>query len=302
MMIQFRVLSYSLGLLVFLTGCAFSKPVEEPSPLRSVASQGIGPINRETIIVVHAQSRFDENLQAKFAIDKIISSARSSRKSIVFLADIDGSEKRPALPLDWYTDWKAPDILYISRGGEHRLPLANPEITVIGGFFGTYDLHRGCHTFALRNVVNSYFNLQKQRGPLTIHLPLSATYFWPADQSLRAEIIAGADPRLWLDKMIELIFTSDDGPLELGRAEYKLPRNNASRVQNPFSFPGNQPAKNIKPLKISAKVSATIDAREPYQQDPPIDISTYKFRIYSSGIFQREIGSGNREVNLMFSP
>gem|GEM_PF-4273912 len=140
-------------------------------------------ITSNPLIVVHATTEFDEDRVAVKGINKVIAKYKGNKKSIIYLISDQSKEGYS----NWYTKNRSPDYELFSEGGEHNLPLRNDEVTIVGGFFGSYDGARGCHTLAIRDAIRMHFELSD--NPFTVHIPLEAIYFWSEDTQTRKKII-----------------------------------------------------------------------------------------------------------------
>ncbi len=140
-------------------------------------------ITSNPLIVVHATTEFDEDRVAVKGINKVIAKYKGNKKSIIYLVSDQSKEGYS----NWYTKNRSPDYELFSEGGEHNLPLRNDEVTIVGGFFGSYDGARGCHTLAIRDAIRMHFELSD--NPFTVHIPLEAIYFWSEDTQTRKKII-----------------------------------------------------------------------------------------------------------------
>ncbi|OFZ82571.1 MAG: hypothetical protein A2583_14550 [Bdellovibrionales bacterium RIFOXYD1_FULL_53_11] len=141
-------------------------------------------LSRNPLVVVHASRDFDESAIAKDGIDSTIREFRAAGRQIVFLVN-DQTERGYKM---WYTADRAPDYELFSEGGEHNLPVMTGEITIVGGFFGSYDGYRGCHALATRDAVMMHF--RHSSDPLLVHLPLKAIYFYQADSITRNKMLS----------------------------------------------------------------------------------------------------------------
>lgn len=265
------------------------------------------PIDQPALIVVHASYEFDANGSARPAIDSQIRHFKSLRLPVIYLVSDLSSEGLK----NWYTQDRAPDYLVYSAGGEHNLPLRNPDVTVVGGFFGNYDMHNGCHTQALRNVVDSYFRLLGRSGPLTIHLPISSIYFWADDSRLRQKVLAHIrNPEEWMREISDILFSrefSNDGEMELGRAFFYKSKK-PEFIQNPFldvvapgsNYRAEEDADN--PLSFVSRDGRAVARDGRYQEADPVSFQAYQFTLSNSAVSgSMHLGKGPRKVQLVFS-
>jgi hypothetical protein len=264
-------------------------------------------IDQPALIVVHASYEFDTKGAAREAIDAQIRHFKSRGLPVIYLVS-DPSENGLK---NWYTEDRAPDYLIYSAGGEHNLPLRNPDVTVVGGFFGNYDTHNGCHTQALRNVVDSYFRLQGRSVPLTVHLPVSSIYFWEDDSILREKILARMqNPNEWMREISGILFSrefSNDGEMELGRAFFYKTKK-PEFIQNPFldvvvpgsHYSAEEDADN--PLSFVSREGRAVARDGRYQEADSVNFQSYQFALSNSsasGLLR--FGKGLRKVQFVFS-
>ena len=141
------------------------------------------------LVVVHAQRRFDRGASAKLGIDRLVAAFRAKERPVAFLTTDPGDS-------GWYTAERKPNAALTSAGGEHRIGLTTNQVTIVGGFFSTQESAFGCHLAAVKNMVLNYFEGRPRVGPLTIHIPLDAVYFYEEDAFLRRKLLDPTVPRV----------------------------------------------------------------------------------------------------------
>lgn len=135
------------------------------------------------LIVVHASTEFDWESSAAARMESVIARFKASGRPVVYLVH----DQTPEGYVRWYPKDRRPDYEIFSEGGEHNLPLSGNEVTIVGGYFGSYDGARGCHTLAVRDAVRMHFG--RSNSPLTVHMPLPAIFFWNQDESVRERLL-----------------------------------------------------------------------------------------------------------------
>jgi hypothetical protein len=199
-MIRFFAVIIHVFILSLCLSKGWAKNVHNSSVLKPLQASLLTPIAKPALLVVHASTEFDKNMVAKQGIDKLIKTFKSKKLPVIYLVS-DLSETGQAR---WYTDDRNPDFVIYSTAGEHNLPLSNADITVVGGFWGSRDGARGCHSLALRNVIQSYFFWQHKQTPLRLHLPLSAIYFFNSDEVLKKTTLKDINkPKLWSEDLLK---------------------------------------------------------------------------------------------------
>lgn len=165
-----------------MTGCQH-RPIRHPSSamLDSVKLPSIA--KQHALVVTHATSFFDEKKTAAAGIDQLVREFKAKGLPVVYLMS-DQSEKGRTM---WYTTDRAPHFEVFSEGGEHNLPIAGNEVTIVGGFFGSTDTMAGCHALAMKDAIRMHFEVSE--APLTIHIPLKATYFYDEWEPFRDEML-----------------------------------------------------------------------------------------------------------------
>jgi len=168
--------------LLFLSSGWFS--LASASPLHPIKKNELPQaLPKNPLIVVHATTDFDDEAIAAPGIDKVTAQFKRENRPVVYLVSdqsLSGYES-------WYTKDRAPDFEIFSEGGEHNLPLAMDEVTIIGGFFGSYDGARGCQTLATRDAIRMHFELSDR--PFTVHMPLEGIYFYEDDAAIRESLL-----------------------------------------------------------------------------------------------------------------
>lgn len=257
----------------------YSSEVLLPSPEKSAAHGALVPLNEKNLlppylennplIVVHATYFFDDAGTAKTGIDKTVSAFRQKGKSVIYLVSDQSGQGYS----DWYTGDRTPDYELFSAGGEHNLPLAGGEVTIAGGFFGSYDGARGCHALATRDAIRMHFELSDK--PFTVNMPLEAIYFYEDDLPTKAELLS-LDPRKDLEEKIrksferfaELFFLVDN---------FETSEEAALGFAHPFNSPDQNPS---------------------YKEGEPVDTARYSFEIIFKGLSVSRFGKGSRKVVL----
>ncbi|HAR42918.1 MAG TPA: hypothetical protein DCS07_09865 [Bdellovibrionales bacterium] len=217
------------------------------------------------LIVVHATTEFDEEMTAAKGVDEVVAQFKAQRRPVVYLV----SDQSKTGYQEWYTKDRKPDFELFSEGGEHNLPLAMDEVTIVGGFFGSYDGARGCQTLATRDAIAMHFENTKR--PFTIHMPLKAIYFYEEDAVTRENIL-NLDTRSATSSQIKKVFkdfaslfflTANLGPgIEFGHPYF--------RDSNPF-----------------------------YRAVQPVNMDNYTFRLFlNDRPVAKPFGHGPRQVAL----
>ncbi|KHD87378.1 MAG: hypothetical protein OM95_14875 [Bdellovibrio sp. ArHS] len=135
------------------------------------------------LIVVHASTQFDEKKSAAAGIDELVQEFKTTGRPVVYLV----SEPSPLGSDHWYTADRSPDFEVFSEGGEHNLPVSADEVTIVGGFFGSTDTMNGCHALAIKDAIRMHFEFSSK--PFTVHLPMSAIYFYSEWEEFRRELL-----------------------------------------------------------------------------------------------------------------
>lgn len=141
-------------------------------------------LNGTPLIVVHAVRGFDENASAASGIDALVASFKAQANPVIYLLH----DQSPAGYADWYTGDRRPDYELFSEGGEHNLPIAGDAVTVVGGYFGSYDGSRGCQTLAVRDAIRMHFEASER--PFTVFMPVRALYFYDEDAAMRGKLLS----------------------------------------------------------------------------------------------------------------
>lgn len=139
--------------------------------------------NKHALIVTHTTTEFDEEQSAKLGVDKLISEFKARGLPVIYLVSDQSAQgyKR------WYTSDRSPDFEVFSEGGEHNLPLSASEVTIAGGFFGSTDTLNGCHALSVKDAIRMHF--EQSEAPLTIHIPIKATYFYSEWEATRDALL-----------------------------------------------------------------------------------------------------------------
>lgn len=256
--------------------------IEVPAPPASNQQSGLSPLNEKNklpgrlpdnpLIVVHATRFFDETASAAAGIDAVVAGFKTRHSPVIHLINDQSAQGYR----DWYPADRSPDYELFSAGGEHNLPLAAGEVTIVGGFFGSYDGARGCHTLAVRDAARMHFEASDQ--PFTVNMPLKAIYFYSEDRAKRAELMAldpaAAPPakiRKTFERFPELFFLVDN---------FQTSADDALGFGHPF---------------------LTGEANPGYRAGEPVDTARYAFELFLNGVSVSKFGSGPRKVRLKLS-
>lgn len=177
----------SLLLLLLISGCQHSltrypssdyklRPKEKLETLSTIA-------NQHALIVTHATTEFDRDKSAAAGIDQLIKDFKAKGRPVIYLVSNQSEQGHQ----QWYTADRSPDYEVFSEGGEHNLPISTNEVTIIGGFFGSSDTLNGCHALAVKDAIRMHF--ETSNSPLTIHIPIKATYFYEDWISIRENLL-----------------------------------------------------------------------------------------------------------------
>ncbi|MEI7527338.1 MAG: hypothetical protein WCK76_00230 [Elusimicrobiota bacterium] len=223
----------------------------------------------DPLIVVHASRAFDETASAAGGINAVVAGYRAAGRPVIYLLNDQSAQGYS----DWYPADRSPDYELFSAGGEHNLPLAADQVTIIGGFFGSYDGARGCQTLAARDAIRMHFEASGK--PFTVNMPLKAIYFYEEDAGIYKELLA-LDPktappaavRKVFDRFPELFFLVDNFPTSAP---------DALGFGHPFTFQDENPG---------------------YRMGEPVDTARYAFELFFDGISVAKFGSGPRRVSL----
>lgn len=151
------------------------KPSAQIESLKSIS-------NKHALIVTHATTQFDSEKSAETGINKLVEEFKAMNRPVVYLVSDQSEEGYQR----WYTKDRSPDYEVFSEGGEHNLPISD-EVTIIGGFFGSTDTLNGCHALAVKDAIRMHF--ETSNAPLTIHVPIKATYFYDEWESIRKSML-----------------------------------------------------------------------------------------------------------------
>ncbi|WP_413580609.1 hypothetical protein [Bdellovibrio sp. HCB288] len=189
----FMILLLTAGLL----GCQhmnLRKPSSEAGLKPRFQNSQLSMIkDQHVLIVTHATQFFDKDMMATAGIDRIVQEFKSQGRPVIYLVS-DQSEEGYR---QWYTKDRSPDFEIYSDGGEHNIPISAKEVTIVGGFFGSTDTLPGCHALSMRDAIRMHFELSQQ--PLTIHVPLRATYFYDEWEFQRDHLLKYQRPLLQTD-------------------------------------------------------------------------------------------------------
>ncbi len=235
-----------------------------PSHEKNVLPERLG---RNPLIVVHAVRDFDDDAAAVLGIDALVAKFKAQKRSVTYLVN----DQTPEGYSDWYTQDRWPDFEIFSEGGEHNLPLHDDEVTVVGGFFGSYDGARGCQTLAARDAIRMHF--EDSEKPFTVHFPVRAIYFYGEDSATREELLALDAKTASAEKLHELF---DDF------ARLFFLTDNFSEVPafgHPYPAGPDRRNKN-------------------YRGGASVDVDGYSFELFFGGISVSKFGHGPRKVSL----
>lgn len=176
-----------IALSLLIVGCQH-RPVRFPSSesklTPKMGSENLKAIeNKHILIVTHATSFYDKEKMAASGIDEIVKKFKAKNLPVVYLVDDQSAEGYQ----QWYTSDRSPDYEFYSEGGEHNLPIGANEVTIIGGFFGSTDTLNGCHALSVKDAIRMHFEVSSK--PLTIHIPIKATYFYDEWINLRNSLL-----------------------------------------------------------------------------------------------------------------
>ncbi len=116
------------------------------------------PIEKHTLIVVHASNQFDKEEGTKAAINKTIHDFNSQGLPVIALIHDKGET--------WYTQLRKFTRTLYSRFGAHQIGKGAKEVTLIGGY---YDI---CYYNAMVDLIK-----QASDSPqLKINIPMAAVY------------------------------------------------------------------------------------------------------------------------------
>ena len=217
--------------------------------------------------MVHATREFDADASASAGIDALVREAKAAGRSVVYLVHDQTREGYAA----WYTPDRSPDYEMFSEGGEHNLPLAGDAVTIAGGFFGSYDGHRGCQTLAVRDAIRMHF--EASSAPFTVTMPVRALYFYEEDAGTRRDLIA-LDAKSASPAKLHTLF--DDFPRLFFLTD------NFSDVPA-FGHPyGAGPGR----------------ADHRYREGASVDVDGYSFELFFDEVSVAKFGRGPREVRL----
>lgn len=220
------------------------------------------------LIVVHSSRIFDDKESARAGIDPVVAAFKEAGRPVIYLVNDQSVSGYSA----WYTADRSPDYEIFSAGGENNLPLRADSVTIAGGFFGSYDGARGCHTMAVRDAIRMHF--EYSRRPFTVNIPIGAVYFYNEDTGVREQILAlpkapsEAELRRVFEDFEENFFLSDN---------FTASTDDAITFGHPFPDPEANPA---------------------YRMGKPVDTARYAFEVFFNGIKVSKFGTGPRKVSL----
>jgi hypothetical protein len=225
--------------------------------------------NQHVLVVTHATTEFDQDKSAAAGIDQLVGEFKAKGRPVIYLVS-DQSEQGYQR---WYTTDRSPDYEIFSEGGEHNLPISANEVTIIGGFFGSTDTLNGCHALAVKDAIRMHF--ETSNAPLTVHIPIRATYFYQEWNSIRQTLLK--DGRIDLNSF--------------GIEKYPF----ASMF---FLREGNDGAGDDGNEQNFAHYY-TGDQNKKYRAGAEVSREKYQFRFYvNDQLIESVTGSGKRIVNL----
>lgn len=186
-----------LTLIITLAGCqhtAHRHPSSESALKPRLSRDHLSQVkNQHVLIVTHASEFFDTTRSAAAGIDQIVKEFKALGRPVIYLVSDQSAEGYR----QWYTEDRSPDFEIFSDGGEHNIPLAASEVTIVGGFFGSTDTLPGCHALSMRDAIRMHFELSQ--APLTIHVPIQATYFYDEWKDQRDYLLKNHRPLIHAD-------------------------------------------------------------------------------------------------------
>lgn len=253
--------------------------IEVPAPVPAVVAPALLPLNAKNIlpatlannplIVVHASRSFDEEASAASGIDAVVAEFKAQKRPVAYLIN----DQSPQGYSDWYPGDRSPDYELFSAGGEHNLPLQGDEVTIAGGFFGSYDGARGCQTLATRDAVRMHFEVSDR--PFTVFMPLRAIYFYEDDAYTQKELLA-LDPKTASPAEIKKVFDNFEESFFLTDT-FPTSSEDAMGFGHPFTEQELNPG---------------------YHMGEPVDTARYAFELFFDGVLVSKFGSGPRKVSL----
>ncbi|WP_413561122.1 hypothetical protein [Bdellovibrio sp. HCB209] len=181
------------GLFIFLASCQHTTDRGPSSAIgltpRFTLNKLNSIANKHTLIITHASTQFDEARTAKDGVDQLVREFKAKGLPVVYLVN----DQSPLGYQRWYTADRSPDFEIFSEGGEHNLPVHGNEITIVGGFVGSTDTLNGCQTLAMKDAIRMHFEVSK--SPLTIHVPVKATYTFGEWSNIRESMLKSG----WVD-------------------------------------------------------------------------------------------------------
>ncbi|HAH31238.1 MAG TPA: hypothetical protein DCL44_02870 [Elusimicrobia bacterium] len=253
--------------------------IEVPAPVSAAYASQLLPLNARNIlpaalpenplIVVHASRFFDEKAIAASGINAVVAQFKAQQRPVIYLLN-DQSARGYS---DWYPGDRAPDYEMFSAGGEHNLPMSGDEVTIAGGFFGSYDGSRGCQTLAARDAIRMHFEVSDR--PFTVYMPLRAIYFYEEDITMRKKLLelspkssSPAAVQKVFDNFAESFFLTDTFPTST---------EDAMGFGHPFTEQELNPA---------------------YRKGEPVDTARYSFELVFNDIQVSKFGEGPRKVSI----
>lgn len=225
--------------------------------------------NQHTLIVTHATTEFDSEKQAAEGIDQIVREFKAKGRPVVYLV----SDQSESGYQKWYTADRTPDYEVFSEGGEHNLPINTNEVTIIGGFFGSTDTLNGCHALSVKDAIRMHFEVSQ--APLTINIPIKATYFYSEWENIREALLK-------------------DGKIDLRKLEMgKYPFSSLLFLREGNQGMGDDGNEQNFAHFYTGKENKNYRAGEEVSRDK------YQFRFYVNGkIIESITGPGKRIVHL----
>lgn len=267
----------------FSAGFNYSGPAEISAikislPAQAAVSAVLAPKHEKNVlpaelpdnplIVVHTTKFFDEDATAKAGVDATVAAFKAEGRPVIYLVH-DQSETGYA---DFYPADRSPDYELFSAGGENNLPLRADSVTVAGGFFGSYDGARGCHTLAVRDAIRMHFEYSDR--PFTVNMPLKAIYFYDEDSGTRDDLLAL--PKTATAAQLKKVF-KDFENLYFLTDTFPTSTPDSMGFGHPFTEQSENPA---------------------YRMGEPVDTARYAFELFFNDVKVSKFGQGPRKVSL----
>ena len=251
------------------------------APVPSPAAMPLAPKHKKNrlparlpdnpLIVVHSSRIFDDKESARAGIDSVVAAFKAEGRDVIYLVH---DQTGPGYA-EWYTGDRSPDYEIFSAGGENNLPLRADSVTIAGGFFGSYDGSRGCHTMAVRDAIRMHF--EYSGNPFTVNIPIGAVYFYDEDTGVREQLLAL--PKAPAEAELRRVFEDFEENFLLSD-NFTASTEDAVTFGHPFLDPEANPA---------------------YRMGKPVDTARYTFELFFNGLKVSKFGTGPRKVTLKLS-